>query len=82
MWWCLRECGGMLGYPTLSLLNPFEYFVTVNHSGLWQRHVAWAKPGKQATCDLGDGNVEQQGCWCFVRVTVFLRNFLSQIYFF
>ena len=28
----------------LGLLNPLEYFVTVNHSALWQKHVAWAKP--------------------------------------
>ena len=33
-----------LEYPTLGLLDPLEYFVTVNHSSLWQRHVAWAKP--------------------------------------
>jgi hypothetical protein len=28
----------------LGLLNPSEYFVTVDHSVLWQKHVAWAKP--------------------------------------
>jgi hypothetical protein len=28
----------------LGLLSPWEYFVTVDHSVLWQRHVAWAKP--------------------------------------
>lgn len=29
---------------TLRLLRPWEYLVTVNHSSLWQKHVAWAKP--------------------------------------
>ncbi|KAG7342733.1 hypothetical protein IV203_020677 [Nitzschia inconspicua] len=44
VWWCLPHCGG----ATLGLLKPFEYFVTINHSGLWQKHVAWAKPdGKE-----------------------------------
>ena len=28
----------------LGLLGPMEYFVTVDHSVLWQKHVAWAKP--------------------------------------
>ena len=28
----------------LGLLSPAEYFVTVDHSVLWQRHVSWAKP--------------------------------------
>ena len=28
----------------LGLLSLKEYFVTVDHSVLWQRHVAWAKP--------------------------------------
>eukprot|EP00934_Nitzschia_sp_Nitz4_P006836 Nitzschia sp. Nitz4//scaffold56_size114212//99826//101691//NITZ4_003968-RA/size114212-processed-gene-0.38-mRNA-1//-1//CDS//3329554760//6826//frame0 len=28
----------------LGLISPFEYLVTVDHSVLWQRHVAWAKP--------------------------------------
>jgi hypothetical protein len=28
----------------LGLLSPVEYFVTVDHSVLWQRHVSWAKP--------------------------------------
>ena len=26
------------------LLSPWEYLVTINHSSLWQKHVAWAKP--------------------------------------
>lgn len=28
----------------LGLLSPSEYFVTIDHSVLWYRHVAWAKP--------------------------------------
>jgi hypothetical protein len=28
----------------LGLLNISEYFVTVDHSVLWQRHIAWSKP--------------------------------------
>ena len=28
----------------LGLLNPSEYFITVDHSVLWQRHIAWSKP--------------------------------------
>lgn len=28
----------------LGLLSPSEYFVTVDHSVLWQKHVAWSKP--------------------------------------
>ena len=28
----------------LGLLHPFDFFVTVDQSVLWQRHVAWAKP--------------------------------------
>eukprot|EP00934_Nitzschia_sp_Nitz4_P007123 Nitzschia sp. Nitz4//scaffold56_size114212//102121//103845//NITZ4_003969-RA/size114212-processed-gene-0.39-mRNA-1//-1//CDS//3329554763//7113//frame0 len=28
----------------LGLISPFEYFITVDHSVLWQRHVSWAKP--------------------------------------
>jgi hypothetical protein len=31
--------------PTLKLLStPWEYFVTIDQSALWQKHVAWAKP--------------------------------------
>jgi len=31
--------------PTLSLLStPWEYFVTIDQSALWQKHIAWAKP--------------------------------------
>jgi hypothetical protein len=28
----------------LGLLHPSEFFVTVDHSVLWQRHIAWSKP--------------------------------------
>jgi hypothetical protein len=28
----------------LGLLSPSEYFVTVDHSVLWQKHLAWSKP--------------------------------------
>jgi hypothetical protein len=28
----------------LELLSLSEYFVTVDHSVLWQRHIAWSKP--------------------------------------
>ena len=32
-------------HPTLSLLStPWEYFVTIDQSALWQKHIAWAKP--------------------------------------
>jgi hypothetical protein len=32
----------------LGLLNPLEFFVTVDKTSLWRRHVAWAKPnGKE-----------------------------------
>ena len=31
-------------FSLLGLLSPSEYFVTVDNSVLWQRHVAWAKP--------------------------------------
>jgi hypothetical protein len=31
--------------PTLRLLStPWEYFVTIDQSALWQKHIAWAKP--------------------------------------
>jgi len=31
--------------PTLQLLStPWEYFVTIDQSALWQKHIAWAKP--------------------------------------
>ena len=31
--------------PTLLLLStPWEYFVTIDQSALWQKHIAWAKP--------------------------------------
>jgi hypothetical protein len=31
-------------FSLLGLLSPSEYFVTVDHSILWQKHIAWAKP--------------------------------------
>mmetsp|Transcript_13273 Transcript_13273/g.19518 ORF Transcript_13273/g.19518 Transcript_13273/m.19518 type:complete len:514 (-) Transcript_13273:113-1654(-) len=42
---CLLDCGAWMS--TLGLLHPLEYFVTVNQSALWQKHVAWAKPQGQ-----------------------------------
>ena len=31
--------------PTLKLLStPWEFFVSIDQSALWQKHVAWAKP--------------------------------------
>lgn len=32
-------------FPSLTLLkSPLDFIVTTNHAGLWQKHVAWAKP--------------------------------------
>lgn len=28
----------------LDLLRPSEFFVTVDHSQIWRKHVAWSKP--------------------------------------
>jgi hypothetical protein len=33
-------CSGCM--PSLGLLHPLEFFVSVNHSALWQKHVSWA----------------------------------------
>ena len=32
----------------LGLLSPSEFFVTVDHSVLWQRHISWSKPKGEA----------------------------------
>lgn len=32
-------------FSLLGLLEPSEFFVTVDHSSLWQKHISWAKSG-------------------------------------
>lgn len=34
-------------YPLLGLLNAQDFFVTVEHSSLWRRHLAWAMGGEE-----------------------------------
>ncbi|OEU12227.1 hypothetical protein FRACYDRAFT_244486 [Fragilariopsis cylindrus CCMP1102] len=38
-------CCCLTSNPTLKLLStPWEFFVSIDQSALWQKHVAWAKP--------------------------------------
>ncbi len=32
-------------FSLLGLLEPSEYFITVDHSALWHKHISWAKSG-------------------------------------
>jgi hypothetical protein len=46
-WWCgwwEESRSATTLFSLLGLLHPAEYFVTIDHSVLWQRHIAWSKP--------------------------------------
>jgi hypothetical protein len=46
-----KEDGGDYNQDTwlslLGLLHPSEFLVTVDHSQIWRKHVAWSKPEGQ-----------------------------------
>ena len=62
----------------LGLLNFSEYFVTVDHSILWQRHIAWAKPKgadlRQYITQRYASNMVFLSCMLAAQINVFFNS--------
>ena len=62
----------------LGLLNISEYFVTVDHSLLWQRHIAWSKPKgedlRQYVTQRYASNMVFLSCMLAAEINVFFNS--------
>ena len=62
----------------LQLLHPSEFFVTVDHSVLWQRHIAWSKPKgeelRQYVTQRYASNMVFLSCMLAAEINVFFNS--------
>ena len=62
----------------LQLLHPLEFFVTVDHSVLWQRHIAWSKPKgeelRQYVTQRYASNMVFLSCMLAAEINVFFNS--------